>query len=98
MNIDVLAIFNSEQIQMQKDAFVKAFSVKCNEERVYCNQTGTTPMMTQRLYDEVLNLVRKCGNAYQVEALEEFVLRKYEVPEWNHIEGRANEMMTKALT
>jgi hypothetical protein len=95
--IEVLSIFDDKQVKMMKDDFIKDFNAMCNYEKRWAWEHGVPRVMDTTRHNEVMLLVAKCGNAYQVEALKRLVLRDFVIPTWDDVERNANTDMTKDL-
>jgi len=93
----ILAIYDTKQVDMLKKQFMDQLYEKIREEKDYCARTGETPRMSDQTYAEIQRMLGKCGNAFQVNALEYFVFSKMEVPTWQDVEMKGWEDSNDAL-
>jgi hypothetical protein len=94
--LELMNIFDQKQIDAFKNDFRDKFVKMCDDEKKYCAENKTFPMMDDKKKAIVINLLEKCGNAYHVEALRRFIIQECVIPEWEQVDMLANNLMTEA--
>ena len=95
--LSILNAFSEVEVNQMRKSFRNDFDAKIAEEKKYCEEKKTQPMMTTEKALMVMELVAKCPTGYHVEALRRIVLSDFYIPEWKDLEERAHMLMTDAL-
>ena len=93
----ILQTFDKKEVEVLHRNFREELETMRKQEKEFCVKAHVEPKMTNERALEVLKLLEKCHTAYHVEALKRFVLQEMVIPEWQDIDVKANDLMTKAL-
>jgi len=99
MNMLALLQFMDERhLEGMRKEFLEEFYALRQKEKVYCEKNKIQPEMDADKVNAVVDLVKRTKTGFHIEALRRSVLQEYTIPTYEELDGRAQIMMTSALT
>lgn len=95
----LLGCLDDKQVKIMKDNLKVEFYAKCEEERQKLQRGEVLFIaMTPDKVNRFLDILRQCGNGFQVQALQQIVLEKYELPDdFKEVETLGGQIMESTM-
>lgn len=80
--------YRSSALKALKDIFLDNLLYCIKQEQEYCRLHNIAPLMTQEKVNQIVSILEKCTNVYELQALSDFVFIENIVPTYEEVKQR----------
>ncbi|MEM2174510.1 MAG: hypothetical protein QXI58_02655 [Candidatus Micrarchaeia archaeon] len=80
--------YRTSALRALKDIFLDNLFHCIKQEQEYCRLHNISPAMTQEKIDQIVSILDKCTNVYELQALNDFVFIENIVPTYEEVKQR----------
>ena len=80
--------YRTSMLRALKEIFLENLSYCVKLEQDYCRAHNLQPLMTQEKIDQIVSILNKCSNVYEIQALNDYVFLENYVPTWEEVKQR----------